>query len=310
MAKRFSAREMAILTAPILVIGAMGFWASKRPALLASPTDNGKLLLTFQIDKPTTLEAFDGAQGALVLGLKQQTEQFRINGSSTFIELETPRGPIALRQGFKRPSWGTVWHGNINGTRFPIRISEIPPGVLVFGCNATIDYGSINIGGPLPPKPLPMSGKWKIDRAQLKPPQFSSWQRKPLISLREVKISRIDVGPSYGGRRVSGEAFFHFDGATMNDDTKLEMKVFSFNAAMGHGTNAAWSKTPKKPRQRITEWTVYSLNSKNPIVRVTGRVSADNRWPLGFEIEPFNFKTAKVGQKLRFKQFPVALPKP
>jgi len=63
------------------------------------------------------------------------------------------------------------------------------------------------------------------------------------------------------------------------------------------------------PRTKVRSWTVFS-DSLATKFYISGRVSADNRWPLGFQIEPFDFKTAKVGQKLKFKQFPVPLPQP
>jgi len=61
----------------------------------------------------------------------------------------------------------------------------------------------------------------------------------------------------------------------------------------------------------------FTLNHLNPFtgkgnaihrISFTGRISADNRWPLAFKIEPFDGKPAKVGQQLKFKSWPAPLP--
>lgn len=300
-------REIVLLTLPVLVIGAVGLWSSKRPK---KAVDDGKPHLTFRFEKPTVSEAFGGAQIALCIDLQDPDGPFRISGSSFALELQTKRGLQVLWQGAKNKTWGDVWRGNINGKRILLDLSHISRGDLTFNCHALLYPASKNAVAPPTPKFFWLSEKWKIDRTKIKPLNLASWPRKPLVSLREVKISRIDPAAPFGERRVNGEAIFRFEGAAMNDKTPVQLKISSLDATMGSANNVSWSKTPKKPRQRITEWTVYALNTKNSIVRVTGRVSADNRWPLGFQIEPFDFKTAKVGQKLKFKAFPVALPKP
>lgn len=129
--------------------------------------------------------------------------------------------------------------------------------------------------------------------------------RAPLVSLVEVRIASV-IAPS----GLIGEAVFQFEGAAMTDETPLDSSFKSSSHSLSWGTRSQWSKPKPGSRQRITEWTIYPPKKGKALARISGRVSADNRWPLGFQIEPFDFQTAKVGQKLKFKQFPVALPKP
>ena len=79
---------------------------------------------------------------------------------------------------------------------------------------------------------------------------------------------------------------------------------------MTYGLGSGLDPKRDTVRRRVQQWTINLVPGANTLKsRLSGRASAANRWPLGFEIEPFSFQSARVGQKLNFKQFPVALPK-
>lgn len=99
-----------------------------------------------------------------------------------------------------------------------------------------------------------------------------------------------------------------FEGKTLSSQTPLEIRFSSSNGGSGLATNPGWSKTPKK-RATASRSGQFIGTRRVPTKNwVTGRASAANRWPIGFEFEMLNFKTAKVGQK--FKSFPVPLSNP
>jgi hypothetical protein len=184
-----------------------------------------------------------------------------------------------------------------NLTRALVKTRAIPEGTLHFG--TYIVAKSSKPGGAAIAKPLRFSGKWSVDRSQITPTNLKVWPRKPLISLREVTITEKTAG---GG--VTGECVFQLDGVGMDTGTSFEIS-FSSGCSWGMGLHP---RTAETPRTRVRQWSVSQPTTGGSYF-VSGRVSADNRWPLGFEIEPFNFKSARVGQKLKFNQGPVSLPK-
>jgi hypothetical protein len=99
MAKRFSVLELGLLMAPVLLIGALGLWSSRRPA---PPAPNEKLRLDFRIETPTAIEAFRGANVAFVTEIKgHDAKKHSIQQHSPFLELQTLRGTEISR-------WGTA----------------------------------------------------------------------------------------------------------------------------------------------------------------------------------------------------------
>lgn len=304
MPKRFSIREMALLTLPVLVIGAVGLYFSRRPQ-----ADDGKLKLSFRIAPPTALQAFEGYDSRWsVTPAGANAERYYVQRGSKWIDLRMPQGVVTSRRSDDKKTlpWGKIWGTGINGDTFLMRSRFLPPGEAHFNFEGLV----VANGMPAPPslKLQRVKGRWKIDRTQLKLLNLASWPRKPQVSLREVKIASIIT--LFGSRRVMGQTTFQFEGAKMTDETNFGIRFSSDDGDVMTGYRSM-SATPKKnSRQRISEWTISSVRNPNAPVRISGRASADNRWPLGFQIEPFNFKTAKVGQKLKFRQFPVPLPQP
>ncbi|MBW3636185.1 MAG: hypothetical protein KY445_06920, partial [Armatimonadetes bacterium] len=144
-------------------------------------------------------------------------------------------------------------------------------------------------------------------------PNLAAMPRNPLVSLREVVITEKVAGNARGGvpDEIKAEAVFDLNGVGTNQKSPFEFSISNqTRAATGPTYGMTWGHRSAKdtPRRRVRSWTVSTSPADTAKARVSGRASADNRWPLGFEIEPFSFKTVRVGQKLKFKQFPVALP--
>ena len=60
--KRFSAREMALVASPLIVVGVAGFFLPRRKA--STPNERR---LSFELQRPTTLEAFQGVDKVFVV---------------------------------------------------------------------------------------------------------------------------------------------------------------------------------------------------------------------------------------------------
>lgn len=90
----------------------------------------------------------------------------------------------------------------------------------------------------------------------------------------------------------------------MDESTPLEINFGCRNGSMGWGSSPPPEGT--NPRIRTVSFTPYPHSQ---LAYVSGRVSVGKNWPLGFEIEPFDYKKVKVGHRLKVKAFPVALPK-
>jgi hypothetical protein len=310
--KRFHAREMALLLGPVALIGVVGFWMSGRPV------DDGRLRLSFSIEKPTTLQAFRGIDANLALKVKNSDgKELTIKKGSPYVEVHTPRGvEVSRLEGRSQRDWESdFWMGSINSSRFPIKMKSVPEGTLFFGFDG-ISQPPL-VAGATPTQVSRVSGKWKINRAQIAPTNLAGLPRKPFVSLREVVITQVTLTkgtPATSSSEVSGEAIFDLQSGTMDKETSFECNVRGNSAgrgprgfAMGWGLGTPTSPTQGTARTRTIEWTVFgSWIDTN--VNVTGFVSAGNRWPLAFEIGPFDFNKVKVGQKLKFKSWPAPVP--
>lgn len=316
--KRFFARETALLMLPVVAVGALGLWLSNRAPAPEAARDADALRLKFRIDKPTALEAFRGANVAFVIESEgYDNKHYESPQMTPYLEVQTPRGKqVSWKNRGSVQRWGNgVWNytaQNHRTTRFLLDTRAVPAGTLHFGCYGIAQPNFPGVTARL--KPLRGSGKWKVDRAQIKPLNLATWPRHPLVSLREVVVTRKIAGNPRGGTSdtVTGEAIFELNGAAMNQQSAFAVDfsnqarpVRGVTYGMGNSTGSAKDTV----RRRVREWMVDSSPfGRTSQARVSGRVSAANRWPLGFQFEPFSFQAVKVGQKLKFKQFPVALP--
>lgn len=294
--KRFSFREFALVCSPLVLFGMVGWLLSQRKA----PAPQQPLHLTFHIDNPTVLEAFDGVDAALVVELKGRgADKWNINQTAPFLELDTPAGTQTSHNNSPRGAWEKVWKNNINGTRLLLNSQVAPKGKMRFGINAKISPQSGTLLSQL-------SRKWEVDRAKIKPFAFGVLPRTPMVVLRSMKITSV---PTKANSQVSGEAVFDFVSPGANKNTSFESS-FSHqggNGGMGWGSGGTKAGlTPETGRRRVREWTVFHVSKGK--IRVSGRVSANNLWPLAFQSEPFDLAKIKVGQTLKFKTRPAPVP--
>lgn len=313
--QRFSAREFAFLCLPVLLVGVVGWlWARKEPPAPILP-----LHLEFAVEKPTTLEAFGGADAVMVTRLKGQgAEKFAMGAFATdpFLELQTEDGTFVSwnRRGYSG-LWTQVWHSassRDNRVRLPISEAAIPEGQLYFGFNTAPPPGATVPASEMLP---PLAGKWPVKRSDIAPFEFNTLPRTPWGELRSIKITGV-------GATVAGECVFALTGAQMNRQTPVALQLggsakdLKFGrggsvSSVSYGYQPQGEATPKGELRRVCNWSLSKPTGKTPNVvgRLSGRVSASENWPLGFAVAPFHFNNAKVGQNLSFKQWPLAPPK-
>lgn len=307
--KNISLREFALVCSPLLVVAVVGFALSRRkpPSL-----DEGKLHLVFHVEKPTVLESFNGADAALVVALKG-ADADKLNTSFADYSLELKSKSKAYKSSCSDDGsrfWNDVWKGNWNNSRFAINTRQIPPGKLRFYFTTKTSYSGMVTPAPTPAPHL--NGSWLINRALIKPMNFKRMPRAPLVVLRSVNITTVAGGT---GRYVSGECVFYLVGANMSVQTPTEISFSggvttpTISSGLSWGTTASATPSPK-PMQRSWTWSVSAPTGIKTklIAHVSGRLSVDGRWPLAFEVTPFDLANVKSGQSLSFKSWPVPTP--
>lgn len=305
--KRFSPREFALLCSPLLIVGVVGWLLSKRK--VTSPTPVKPLHLAFRVEKPTMLEAFGGADAALVVELQgHDADKLGFYRSDPWLEVQGAHGVLRSYEsrGYSGV-WTKVWKGNWNNSRFPVNAGIIPPGRLRFGFDAQMGLSN----GTMPSATMPhLSGNWAINRALIHPVEFQKMARAPLIVLRRVKVT------SAVGGQIVVECVFDLLAAGANAQTPTEFdfsgetRVGAITYSTSWSTSMSGTATRETPTRRVREVSLYipPTKGKTLISRISGRVSANNRWPLAFQVEPFDLLKVKVGQTLKFKSWPVPIP--
>ena len=297
--KRFSGREFALMTAPILGIGAVAWWMSSRPPIPVKRLGQ----LSFRIEKPTTMEAFRGANVAFLIDVEGTAQKdYWMQDSSAYLEIQTPTG-------LKKSWWNNanydvkwereVWNYAINHSRFLLKTDSLPAGELHFGISGKASTGYSGT----PPAPVMVNGKWKIDRTLLTPVSFDKLERSPKIELLVLEITAINK------RNLTIDAAFIVKDDAISEKATLETS-FREHRNRFVSTTGGMQKSMTTAHRLVRQLNIGAPLTGQPITPyvITGRVSVANRWPLDFEAEPFDFKTAKVGQRIRFKQFPAPLP--
>lgn len=307
---RFSAREFALLCAPVALIAGAGLWVATRPAPVP-------LHLDFRVEKPTTLEAFGGANMALVARIRGDgAPNVAMDSMKTasFLEVQTAQGTQrASSQSWTTPSaWDKVWKGQIygkGGLRLPINALAIPAGNLAFRLKTQPISANSQPGAPAATPRPPLQGKWKIDRSQFAPFDFAKLPRSPQVQVRGVKIVAVTV------IGIEGEISFDLLGAGMNAQTPVDVDLSGTVAfkgtTYGSGRDSEATVDPKNPQRRTMNWNLGGPASPPPKTfgDLHGRISADERWPLAFQLDPINMSKVKSGQILKFRQWTAPIPK-
>lgn len=299
---RFSAREFALLCLPVALIAGAGLWVATRPAPMPLHVD-------FRVEKPTTLEAFQGANAALVAQIRgDDAPDVTMDSMKTdaFLEVQTAQGAerSSSQNWVTTSAWGNVWKGQFysqDGLRLPINALAIPNGNLDFRFKTQPIFKNPKPGAPTATPRTPLVGRWKIDRSQFAPFNFKAMLRTPQIRVRGVKIVSVTAG------WIQGEIGFDLLGAGMNAQTPVDVDLSGTVAF--HDSEA--TVDPKNPLRRTMNW---NLNGPTPTPPKTfgdlhGRVSAGERWPLAFQLDPIDMSKVKSGQNLKFKQWPAPIPK-
>jgi hypothetical protein len=264
MAQRSLLRELALLTVPVVLVGFLGVWLSKRPSPpLKEP-------FTFRIDKPTILEAFSGAEGAFVVKAEDSREtELLLNTSGPVLELMTSDGTtISSQDRGEILADQRVLRGILNNSRFTFNLRSVPEGALYFPFRGTgTSYQSSANATPL--APIPLNGRWKVDRTKVQPFNFATLAREPLICVKAIKIK----DRRRSSNNVTGEIIFSLDGPGMDSKTTpLDVSFSCRHYGMSWGIGN--SGTPETARTRVYEWTAQKP-STGDLVYVSGRISAD-----------------------------------
>ena len=298
--KRFSAREFALLCLPVAVVAGAGFWAARRPT--PKPSYVGPQL-QFRAETPKALQAFDGVQQALTISIGKDSkgEQFSAFGQpKSWLHIKTPQNTETwYSSGTGTLPVSGVSMASENNQKYSILIKQVPQGALTAGFSGQI------VNDALRPavKPIFVKGQWNVSKSKFKPFDFKL-PRAPLVKLTSATIST--VSPTQLAVRFT----FALQGMEMNEKTTLDNQFgekhgLSFGYSMNGNVNA--------PKTRVCECYIRNpspigAGSAPTTIELTGRASANNRWPLAFAVEPFDYAKAKVGQQLKFKSWPAPLP--
>ena len=303
---RFSAREFALLCLPVALIAGAGLWVAMRPAPVP-------LHVTFRVEKPTTLEAFKGADAVWVTKIEgddASSSDLAFAKMERVVEWKTSKGTqIVPTNSYSYSSpWSKVWKGPQNFNRLPLAQMFIPAGELYFKFKAQPVSKNNKPGAAATPMP-PLVGRWKIDRGQFAPFNFKAMSRTPQIRIRAVKV--VQGGPSF----VEGEIQFDLLGAGMDAQTQVDSFLLGELPFRGSTYLANFDTNvtvdPKNPLRRTLKWNLNGPASPPPKTfgNLHGRISADARWPLAFQLDPIDMSKVKAGQNLTFKQWPAPIPK-
>ncbi len=295
--KRFSAREFALLCVPVAVVAGAGWWAARRPK--PEPYIAPKFSLSYE--PPSSLKAFEGARTVIVAKLSKDSQgnPYMLDGLKSpkfWLDVTTP-------QGIK--SWRTDGTGTfqikgasaMNGANqwYYIYLTQLPAGDLTFGVSGT----AVSSSFPSSAQPHWIKQKLPVDKTKLQEFDFSL-PRAPLIKLKSATISQI-TRPI----RAIIQLTFVLQGTKKAEEIAVQTDL---KESHGYVLSSSMQLDSNVPRSLIVEPDVADANGLTEKIELTGRISADNRWPLAFKIEPFDFKNIKVGQKLKFKSWPAPLP--
>ena len=297
--KRFSAREFALLCVPVAVVAGAGFWASRRPSI--TPKSTPRYVgpqLQLVVETPTALQAFDGVKTVLVINASDDSkgENYQIGyPTRLWLRVATPEGTKSWNNDtpfYEDENWISSYHSSGHS----VAIKQMPRGKVTLG-----------FWGNVPPSPNFLGKKWQVDQSHAKPFDFSL-ARVPSVNLQSLTITNTVAS------HIVIEAVIGFDANTIGRDTP-----FQFQVRDSSKDESGWQIYVSHDGIRTSQnWKVkFTLDHLNPFhgagdvkhfVALTGRISANNRWALAFKIEPFDFKTAVVGQQLKFKSWPAPLP--
>ncbi len=313
--KRFSAREFALLCVPVAAVAGAGCFASKPISPKAEPPPK----LSFSMRQPSTLEAFDGVKTVLVAQVARDSDgrlyEF-LDGKSYEPGATDPLVyPLVwLKIGDKNTSkiWRSDGSGSINKAAFKssvlwdarveLPMKNVPPKPIFFGIQSKLT----SFEHLLPHNTFDIKRQWPVDPSGVKPFDFSL-DKAPLTHMKEMSIPDWGRSDKGGVESVMFYVEFTYDKPGENHNTPFEAQ-----AKEKYG-RLKWSGVddPRPPAPQNWNAVIMKIErpaSDAPPFEITGRVSANNRWPLAFKLGPFKFDDVKVGHPLPFQSWPAPLP--
>lgn len=299
--KLFSARELAVLCLPFAAIVGVFFWASQHKGTPIPLPPEPPPKLRFSSRPPTTLEAFDGVKTVLVaeVGRDSRGSEYRWSETNQLFWLKTGdektsklwrsdgSGSIG-KEAFSPSIWGDA--------SIDLPLKSIPTQSMIWGLDAKV----ISTDMYQPTRSFNIKGQRQIDKSQIEPFDFSL-DKAPLTHLREMGISNRDE------KSVTLEVEFTYDKAGENHNTPFEAQFQERHGRLGW--SGVSSFVPLAPQNwKSVVFVIERSPSNDSPFEITGRVSANNRWPLAFKIGPFKFDDVKIGKPLPFKSWPAPLP--
>lgn len=317
MNRRFSLREFAFLCAPIAIVAVVALVAARRPKPVPPKLVRPKpvpLHLEFAVEKPTILEAFQGANSVLVTRVAGDgVAKITMDSAKTNAVMERRNAGkkeiASTRSWITTSPWAKVWKGQYyaqNGLRLPANALAIPPGEIAL--NFTTQIAPLNAPTPATSYPL-LRETWPIDRSKFAPFDFKKLAREPQIRVRSIKI--LTVSASW----IEGETTFELLGEDANAQTPVDFSLSGLVPFKGSvtsaGSDSKATTPPNAANLRVVKWNLVGHTPTPPtqIGDLHGRISAGERWPLAFQIEPIDFSKVKAGQNLKWTEWPAPLPK-
>ena len=167
--KRFSAREFALLCVPVAAVVGVGCRASAPVAPKVEPPPK----LTFSMQHPTTLQAFDGIKTVLVAQVSRDSRgayyRFEEDEPLFWLKIGDDKdakfwrsdGTGAIAKDTYAPSvWGDA------SVKLPLK--SVPPKPVTFGLDAKV----VSTDLYSPTRTFAMKGQWQLDKSQVKPFDF------------------------------------------------------------------------------------------------------------------------------------------
>lgn len=298
--KRFPLRELLLICLPLLILAGTGLLLSRR-----APLDVRHVSLLLNIDTPTNLESLEGSEAALTVALQgPQASRWELLSVNPHLQLETQEGVFDSLSSTTR--WRNSWIRGTTQTRTLANLSSLPPGQLRYVCEAYI------VSKEYPKdRPKRLSQSWLLNRATLRT-LWAGKPRTPLLGTSKFTITRIGNRVWKGKKRrvVEGKLDFVVEkgGGPALDvvpSARPFEATYSASSPLPPGTTSRSAPLKQAFSLELGNQFVRARRLKVP-VRVSGHANTGGRWPIAFQVEPFDFDKVQEGQQLKVKSWPVS----
>ena len=253
------------------------------------------------------MQTFDGVKAVVVGSITPDTTKFLRRtdyclgvglNSNSWIDVKTPQGTKTWNRSAKGSFAADAFDERYNCDYY-LALRKVPQGemTLRFKDSYLPSGAALNRA-----KAVPVQGKWIIDKSLIQSFDFAR-PRVPEVELRSVRVS--DVRKSV----VDIACNFVLTGKNAGGKTTLDKQA---TMSSDWAVLTYWGNSEKTMTERTVTFGLSASGTRKgkmpKFTVVTGRVSADNNWPLAFKTEPFDFRKVKFDQQLQFKSWPAPLP--